>query len=72
MKVIARTGIKVPKEGRGFTDCETVQEAEPTAYYLRRIKDGDLLRAPESANESAASASAKTTAKTTKTTEGAQ
>ena len=65
MKVIARTGIKVPKEGRGFIDCETVQEVEPTAYYLRRIKDGDLLRAPESA-------SAKTAAKTTKTTEGAQ
>lgn len=45
MKVIATKGIKVPKEDKPreyITDAEPVDVPE-TAYYLRRIADGDLV-----------------------------
>ncbi|WP_163380449.1 DUF2635 domain-containing protein [Enterobacter hormaechei] len=45
IKVIARQGIQVPLEGRPdryITDKEAVDVPE-TAYWLRRLRDGDLL-----------------------------
>jgi len=45
IKVIARQGIQVPMEGRPdryVTDKEAVEVPE-TAYWLRRLRDGDLL-----------------------------
>jgi hypothetical protein len=45
IKVIAREGVQVPFEQnplRFITDAE-VREVRDTAYYRRRIKDGDLL-----------------------------
>lgn len=45
IKVIARQGIQVPVEGRPdryITDKEAVDVPE-TAYWLRRLRDGDLL-----------------------------
>ncbi|MFD1801070.1 DUF2635 domain-containing protein [Mixta tenebrionis] len=45
IKVIARQGIQVPVEGhpdRYITDKEAVDVPE-TAYWLRRLRDGDLL-----------------------------
>lgn len=47
MIVIAAKGLKVPKETepkRHITDSEAVDVAE-SAYYLRRLADGDLLLA---------------------------
>lgn len=51
MKVIAATGIKVPKEDRPHdyvTDSEAVDVPE-SSYYLRRLADGDLLLAEAAA-----------------------
>lgn len=48
MNVIAAPGIQVPKEDKPhdyITDTDAVDVPE-TAYYLRRIADGDLLDAP--------------------------
>ncbi|KAF1366464.1 DUF2635 domain-containing protein [Yokenella regensburgei] len=45
IKVIARQGIRVPVEGnpaRYITD-ETAETVANTAYWRRRLKDGDLL-----------------------------
>lgn len=45
MKVKAATGINVPKEDKPreyITDAEVVDVPE-TAYYLRRIAEGDLI-----------------------------
>lgn len=45
MKVKAAPGIKVPKEDKPreyITDAESVDVPE-TAYYLRRIAEGDLI-----------------------------
>lgn len=47
MKVIAAPGIKVPKEGKPndyIIDSDAV-EVMDSAYYQRRISDGDLLEA---------------------------
>jgi len=44
MKVIAAPGIKVPMEDKPrdyITDAQSVDVPE-SAYYLRRIADGDL------------------------------
>lgn len=46
MKVKAKPGVLVPREEnprRYVSDSETLDVAE-SAYYLRRISDGDLLR----------------------------
>lgn len=45
MNVIAAKGLKVPMEGKPNTyiDDTTVVEVIESAYYLRRISDGDLL-----------------------------
>ncbi|EBQ3682369.1 DUF2635 domain-containing protein [Salmonella enterica] len=45
IKVIARQGIQVPVEGRPdryITDKEAV-DVPQTTYWLRRLRDGDLL-----------------------------
>jgi len=45
IKVIAHQGIQVPLEGRPdryITDKKAV-EVPKTAYWLRRLRDGDLL-----------------------------
>ncbi|RRW90595.1 DUF2635 domain-containing protein [Pandoraea apista] len=45
MKVIARQGIKVPKEfaAREYvTDAEAI-EVPDTVYYQRRLAEGDLI-----------------------------
>lgn len=49
MNVIATPGVRVPKEGR---PREYITEAQPvevpdTAYYRRRLRDGDLIIAPD-------------------------
>lgn len=47
MKVIAAPGLQVPKEDKPreyITDAEPV-EVPDSAYYLRRIADGDLVLA---------------------------
>ena len=63
MKVKAVTGCKVPKEAhpRGYIGDTDAVEVPCTAYYLRRIEDGDLVVV--SASE--------TTAKSTKVKEPA-
>lgn len=46
MKVMARAGLSVPKEGKPrqyITDSDTVDVPE-SAYYMRRVNDGDLVR----------------------------
>ena len=45
MKVIAAQGLKVPTEANPreyITDAQDV-EIEPTAYYLRRLADHELV-----------------------------
>lgn len=45
MKVIARTGVRVPTEHHArqyIADVEAV-EVPDTAYYLRRLAEGDLI-----------------------------
>lgn len=45
MKVRAAPGIKVPKEDKPreyITDAEVV-DLPDTAYYLRRVTEGDLI-----------------------------
>lgn len=44
MIVIAKPGVRVPKEGKPreyITDAAAV-EVPDTAYYRRRLRDGDL------------------------------
>lgn len=51
MLVIAAPGLKVPKEGKPrdyITDADPVEVSE-SAYYLRRITDGDLIETAEPA-----------------------
>ncbi|WP_175895682.1 DUF2635 domain-containing protein [Burkholderia cepacia] len=55
MKVMARAGLSVPKEGKPrqyITDSDVV-DVPASAYYMRRINDGDLVRqdAPADATE---------------------
>ncbi|HGM6997546.1 TPA: DUF2635 domain-containing protein [Serratia marcescens] len=49
INVIAREGIRVPKEempDRYITDSEAVS-VEQSAYYRRRLREGDLLLATD-------------------------
>ncbi|WP_336195590.1 DUF2635 domain-containing protein [Hafnia paralvei] len=45
IKVIARQGIQVPVEDRPdrYITDEIAMEVPETAYWLRRLRDGDLL-----------------------------
>lgn len=55
MKVQAAPGIKVPMEDKPhdyITDAETVNVLD-TAYYQRRIDDGDLLSVAEATDSPA-------------------
>ena len=55
MRVQAAPGIKVPREDnpRAFiTETEPV-EVEMTAFYVRRMADGDLVEAAQAAAEPA-------------------
>jgi len=58
MTVTAAPGIRVPMEGaarRYITDAAPVNVPE-SAYYLRRLADGDLTLAPEPAAKPRATA----------------
>ncbi|NIG88530.1 hypothetical protein M5J15_03895 [Serratia symbiotica] len=49
INVIARNGVRVPKEDtpdRYITDSESVSVAQ-SAYYRRRLREGDLLLAKD-------------------------
>ncbi len=46
MKVKAAEGLKVPMEGKPMSyinDVEAVEVPDDSAYYARRISDGDLV-----------------------------
>lgn len=45
MKVRAAPGIKVPKEGkpREYITDDQDDDVPETAYYMRRVSDGDLV-----------------------------
>lgn len=48
MRVQAAPGIKVPREDdprKYITDAEPV-DVDMTAYYIRRMSDGDLVEPP--------------------------
>lgn len=54
IKVIARKGLRVPLEedARAYiTDAVDVDVNERSAYYIRRLRDGDLLLATEKSAE---------------------
>jgi hypothetical protein len=56
MKVIAKKGLRVPKERaprQYITDAESV-DVPDTAYYMRRVTDGDLIVQPAAATSDAA------------------
>ncbi|OXI36768.1 DUF2635 domain-containing protein [Burkholderia aenigmatica] len=60
MKVIAKAGLSVPKEGKPrqyVTDSQAVDVPE-SAYYMRRVAEGDLVRqdVPIEATETPAAA----------------
>lgn len=58
MKVKAKPGVLVPREEnarRYVSDKEALEVAE-TAYYLRRIADGDLERITETKADDVAAA----------------
>lgn len=60
MKVKAATGLRVPKESKPrqyITDTDVVEVPE-TAYYLRSVANGDLVRtdAPTAKPQKAATA----------------
>lgn len=70
IKVIARKGLNVPLEENSrayITDAASVSINERSAYYIRRMRDGDLLLAPEKAAEPAAKAAAPAADKTADT-----
>lgn len=53
MKVQAVAGLKVPMEDKPhdyITDA-SVSDVPDTAYYQRRISDGDLIAVPEPAQK---------------------
>ncbi|MGX5053118.1 DUF2635 domain-containing protein [Enterobacter asburiae] len=65
MMVTARPGLKVPLEDdarRYITDGESVDVPENSAYYLRRLYEGDLVpaavRPPEDIQTEPATAAA--------------
>lgn len=49
MFVKAAPGIKVPKEDKphDYIEQEVVEVPDDSAYYLRRINDGDLIVAEQ-------------------------
>jgi hypothetical protein len=51
MFVKAAPGLRVPKEGkpRDYITEDVAVDVEASAYYLRRITDGDLIETAEPA-----------------------
>lgn len=49
MKVISKKGTSCPKEGtpRDYIDDKVPQEVPETAYYMRLVEDGSLIRPNE-------------------------
>lgn len=43
MLVKAAPGVQVPKEGKPREYITDVEDVPQSAYYLRRVTDGDLL-----------------------------
>ena len=69
MKVIAAPGLKVPKESnpREYITEHQAEEVEVTAYYVRRMADGELVEvAAEQADPTGAAAAAATANKVSK------
>lgn len=66
MKVTAAEGLKVPQEGKPrqyITEVDQV-DIEPTAYYLRRLADKELVEVGDvQPNPTGAAAAGKATAK---------
>lgn len=61
MKVKVKTGVQVPREDnprRYVSDTEVLEVADSSAYYLRRIADGDLERVEDKAPAADASKAA--------------
>ncbi len=54
--VQAAPGIKVPMEGaaRQYITDSQPQAVPESAYYLRRLDDGDLIRVPDAPPEAVA------------------
>lgn len=70
MKVKAAPGINVPKEDKPreyITDAEVV-DVPDTAYYLRRVAEGDLIDATNPLSNSLPQAGDGANVKSTKTT----
>ena len=46
ISLIARAGLKVPREDnpRKYIDDKTPLDVEHSAYYRRRLREGDLVR----------------------------
>lgn len=55
MKVIAKKGARSPKEDnpREYIGDDVPQEVPETAYYMRLIDDGSLVRFEEAAKKDA-------------------
>jgi len=54
MKVKAATGLKVPMEGKPMAyidDINVVEVPDDSAYYARRISDGDLVEVVKQDNK---------------------
>lgn len=58
MKVKARTGLRVPMEhaSRQYITAEKAVDVPDTAYYRRRVAEGDLIDDDASAAESSVNA----------------
>lgn len=56
MKVVAAPGLQVPKEGkpREYVTQDEEVEVPESAYYLRRVTDGDLVRTDVAAPDKSA------------------
>jgi Protein of unknown function (DUF2635) len=66
MKLIAATGLKVPREDnpRTYITDEQAVDVQMSGYYVRRIADGDLIDVEDAAAPAAAEpAATKTKAK---------
>lgn len=54
MKVKAAAGLKVPMEGKPMTyidENEVIEVPDDSAYYARRISDGDLVTVQKQENK---------------------
>lgn len=56
MNVTAAPGLKVPTEhnAREYITETEVRDVPLSAYYIRRLKDGDLVEVPDAVEQPAA------------------